>query len=111
VDPLLILGIGLFVAAGIVAAAVPKARKGALIALGAIASFIGLRAIDRLIVRGGGVPFTPLPDKETARIKAEVEAKAVEKAQETATEAAPVRDTPPDLDALAERVNDKLDER
>ena len=110
-DPFLILGIAALIAAGIVAAAVPKARTGALIALGAIAAFLGLRGVDRFFAGRRSAPLPPKPDKAKALADAKVEEAAVEKAQETATEAAPVRDTPPDLDALAERVNKKLKEQ
>ena len=110
-DPLLILGLAALIAAGIVAAAVPKARTWALVSLGAIAAFLGVRSLDRWLLLRGLAQMPPKPDKEQARLDAKAEAKAVEDAKEEAADAAPVRDTPPDLDALAERVNDKLDEQ
>jgi hypothetical protein len=111
IDPLLVIGIAALVAVGIVAAAVPKARTWALVALGAIAAFLGLRGLDRLLLGRRQEPLPPKPDKGQARLDAKEEAKAVEDAKEEATEAAPVRDTPPDLDALAARVNKRMDER
>ena len=110
-DPLLILGLAALIAAGIVAAAVPKARTWALVSLGAIVAFLGLRGLDRWLLLRGLAQMPPKPDKAKALAGAKAEEAAVEKAQETATDAAPVRDTPPDLDALAERVNKKLKEQ
>ena len=108
-DPLIFLGIAVAVALLVVVAAVPKFRKVALIALGAVATLIGIRAIDRLIIRGGGVPFTPLPDKEGARARAREEEKTVTEAREAADAAAPVRDEAPDLTALEERAREAAD--
>lgn len=110
-DPLFVIGIAALVAVGIVAAAVPKARTWALVALGAIAAFLGLRGLDRLLLGRRQEPMPPKPDKEQARLDAKEEAKAVKEAQGEAAEAAPVRETPPDLDALAKRVNERMDER
>ena len=115
IDPIAIVLLLVLIALGVVLALGPeKYRKVLLAGIAAVAGLLGLRFIDKLIIRGGGTPWTPLPkkpDKKEEVEAAEKEAAAVEAAKEAAKEAAPKRDVAPDLERLAEKANRRRNER
>ena len=107
-DPILLVGIATIVGLGIASAFSPKLRKALLIGIAAVLGILGIRLLDRLIIRGGVKPlhpYTRLPKKKEEEAAAEEEATAVEAATAEAEEAAPPRTTAPDLETLAERAN------
>ena len=111
-DPILLVGITSIVGLGIAAAFSPKLRKALLIGCGGWVVILGIRLLDRLIIRGGVKPlhpYTRLPKQKEEDAAAEEEAAAVEAAKADAT--APERDVAPDLEKLAEKANRRRNER
>lgn len=111
-DPILLVGITSIVGLGIAAAFSPKLRKALLIGIAAVLGILGIRLLDRLIIRGGVKPihpYTRLPKKKEEEAAAEKEAAAVEAAKAEAK--APERDVAPDLEKLAEKANRRRNER
>jgi len=114
IDPIAIVLLLVLIALGVVLAIGPeKYRKALLAAMAFVVGGLGLRFIDKLIIRGGGVPWTPVPkpDKKAEVDSAKEEEIAVEAAKVEAEKAAPKRDIAPDLERLAEKANRRRNER
>lgn len=114
-DPIVILLLMVLIALGITLTVGPeKLRKPLLGGIVAVLGLMGLRALDKLIVRGGASTKDPLPTKPDVKTEieaAEKEEIAVEAAKKAAKEAAPERDIAPDLEKLAARSNRRRKER
>ena len=105
-DPILIALIAIAVGLAIASAFSPKLRKGLLGGVAVVLGILGIRLLDRLIIKGGVKPihpYTRLPKKKDEEAAAEEEAAAVEAAKEEAK--VPERDIAPDLEKLAEKAN------
>jgi len=114
IDPIAIVLLVVLIALGIVLAIGPeKYRKALLAAMAFVVGGLGLRFLDKLIIRGGGVPWTPVPkpDKKAEVESAKEEEIAVEAAKVEAEKAAPKRDIAPDLEKLAAKANRRRNER
>ena len=111
-DPVILALIPVVIGLGVASAISPKFRKALLVGVAVVLGILGIRLLDRLIIRGGVKPlhpYTRLPKKKDEESAAEEEAKAVEAAKEKAK--VPERDIAPDLEKLAEKANRRRNER
>ena len=105
-DPVILALIAVAIGLGVAAAISEKLRKALLVGAAVVLGILGIRLLDRLIIRGGVKPlhpYTRLPKKKDEEAAAEKEEKAVEAAKEEAK--VPERDIAPDLEKLAEKAN------
>lgn len=109
-DPLLLVLLVLGVGFGVAAAVSPKIRKEAFTGIAVVLGFLGLRLLDRWILKrdAADVPV-PKPDKKAEEAAAEKEEAAVEAAKDAAT--VPKREIAPDLEKLAAKANRRRNER
>jgi hypothetical protein len=114
VDPIAIVLLLVLIALGIVLAIGPeKYRKALLAAMAFVLGGLGLRFLDKLIIRGGVFhpPPVPKPDKKEEIESAKEEEVAVDAAKAEAEKAAPKRNIAPDLEKLAAKANRRRKER